>query len=157
MSNCKVIVQFQISISRLRDFVRSYSKTYYRILKQGSGFRSVQTSYLIQAKYALGVTWPPLLTKIDTCYIFVVSLNHVINNAWNNWCCVRNQTIRACLLFEDGDVHVMNWKYYHLHNNNAWSLPPILVLICLEQIAYLNKGKFWVTFWWHNFLTIINI
>ena len=35
VSNFRAIRQFQIQISRLQDFVRSYNKTFYQTLKQG--------------------------------------------------------------------------------------------------------------------------
>ena len=38
LSNVKVMRWFKLPISRLRDFMRSYDKTSYRILKRGSGF-----------------------------------------------------------------------------------------------------------------------
>ena len=77
LSNFRAIGQFQIQISRLRDFVRSYSKTSFRILKQDPARWGIVGSVVLGKKYNFSITdtWipqaPPAKTRVlkdGDCY-----------------------------------------------------------------------------------------
>ena len=151
LSNFKAIRQFEVPISWLRDFTRSYEKTSFRILRRGPGTKLVTTRLVNSLQHICGdicVIFHLRVSDLQMIYNNYTRLTVYQGNRLSIWAIYQWLYDSGTIIFyNDFSTYVSRFFYFQIHftmtmhtlNSANLASQKHLMFQSIETIQWINK------------------